>query len=269
MQNFNRSTESCRDRDLLDVILQRKEESHSETSSRLGISTLLPKRNGEVGRPHSCKTSHQSLASDGSRDTVCEKDSPVGKFLQCLGILSLASLIISVIALQILLSVNAADDLDAANKIINLTVVYDDVLKAVVTMTTLVIVLNLCCLMVCTMQCYFAAKILTAPEGEGRALRYLKECSSSRLISVVGFFVSIPVLIIVLILHMLLRHHPTPALTACIILGLGLVFCILSVMQNMYHWRTEKGRMNDGVPVYNMAQPREPVVPRNELSTLV
>ena len=168
MQSFNRSTESYRDRDLLDVILQRKEETHSETSSRLGISTLLPKPNGEVGRPSSCKTSRQSLASDGSRDVGYEKATPVGKFLQCLGILSLASLIIIVIALQILLSAGSDDDVYVASRVINLTVVYDDVLEAVVTMTILVMVLNLCCLMVCTMQCYFAAKILTAPEGEER-----------------------------------------------------------------------------------------------------
>lgn len=41
-------------------------------------------------------------------------------------------------------------------------------LEAAVAMATLVLVADLCCLMVCCMQCFFAAKLLTMREGEGR-----------------------------------------------------------------------------------------------------
>lgn len=41
-------------------------------------------------------------------------------------------------------------------------------MEAAIAMATLVLVADLCCLMVCCMQCFFAAKLLTMHEGEGR-----------------------------------------------------------------------------------------------------
>ena len=41
-------------------------------------------------------------------------------------------------------------------------------LEAAVAMATLVLVADLCCLMVCCMQCYFAAKLLALQQGQDR-----------------------------------------------------------------------------------------------------
>ncbi|KAK7115784.1 uncharacterized protein [Littorina saxatilis] len=119
-------------------------------------------------------------------------------------------------------------------------------LEGAVAMATLVLVADLCCLMVCCMQCFFGSKLLTLREGEERSSKYLRECSSSRFIAVTGFFLSIPAFLVALVLVVVVKLHPGPALTSSVVIGVGGLFCILSVMQNLYHWRVEKTRADEG-----------------------
>ncbi|XP_071115788.1 transmembrane protein 221-like [Haliotis cracherodii] len=279
MQDYNRAAENCRDRELLDVILQKQDEHRSDAGSR--ISTLLARTNGNLSRPssfsrRSLNLSRQSLAS-ASRVTLCEKESSVIKFLYSLGLLCLASLILCVLSLQIIFSLGGAEvDFTPGTgaTLINSTSVYESVLEVTVAMSMFVIMMDICCLMVCSMQCFFASKILKTPEGEERALKYLRECSSSRFIAVIGFFLSIPSFLLALMLFAIMKLKTTPALTSSVILGAGILFCILSVMQNSYHWRAEKSRADEGLPVYETSPHShktagEVNVPRNELSTLV
>lgn len=43
-----------------------------------------------------------------------------------------------------------------------------NIMEAACTLTTFVLMLDLCCLMLCSMQCFFAAKLLKCPQGEER-----------------------------------------------------------------------------------------------------
>ncbi len=77
-----------------------------------------------------------------------------------------------------------------------------------------------------------------------------------------------------LILFVMVKFRPGPALSSTIILGAGILFCVLSVVQNSYHWRVEKTRADEGLPVYqaklhSLKTAPEVTLPRNELSTLV
>nr|KAG5703658.1 hypothetical protein BaRGS_002532 [Batillaria attramentaria] len=95
------------------------------------------------------------------------------------------------------------------------------------------------------------ANMTHAPRNaKTRSVKYLRECSSSRFIAVMGFFLSIPAFLVALMLAILLKLTPGPALTSCVMLGVGVLFCVLSVMQNVYHWRVEKARADDRLPVY-------------------
>ncbi|XP_050401947.1 uncharacterized protein LOC126818528 [Patella vulgata] len=278
MQDINRSTDSCRDRDLLDVLLQKTDEPRSDAGSR--ISALLARTNGNLSRPssfsrRSLNLSRQSLDAD-SRISLSETDNSVVKFIYSLAVLSIASLVLSALSLQILISLVELDG-DYRNitndGMLNSSATYSLVYEATTSLATLVIGLDLCCLMVCSMQLFFTAKILRTYEGSERAFKYLKECASSRFIAVFSFFLSIPAYMVALALFIVMKFRSTAALACTVILGISLLFCILSVMQNTYHWRVEKSRSDDGLPVYDGRTSRNRTVAmainRNELSTLV
>ncbi|XP_055865084.1 uncharacterized protein LOC106079629 isoform X2 [Biomphalaria glabrata] len=84
-----------------------------------------------------------------------------------------------------------------------------------------------------------------------RAHKFLRECSSSRILAVTGLFISIPIFIIdvALLLVLLIPHRQ--AIVSGLILGVGVLFCLLILIQNCYHWRLEKSRAESGLPVYD------------------
>ena len=74
-----------------------------------------------------------------------------------------------------------------------------------------------------------------------------------------------------LVLFIILRFKLTPAITGCVIISAGVVFCVLSVMQNSYHWRLENNRAAERLPVYDLPPVRQDGGKElgRELSTLV
>ncbi|ESO88344.1 hypothetical protein LOTGIDRAFT_165785 [Lottia gigantea] len=280
MQEINRSTDSsCRDRELLDVLLQKTDEPRSDNGSR--ITALLNRTNGNLSRPssfsrRSLNLSHPSLASDSHVSVAEPADNSAVKFLYSLAVLCLASLILSALSFQVLISLESLEDglkNTSGDGMLNSSAMYSIVYEATTSLATLVIGLDLSCLMVCSMQCFFTAKILRTYEGSERAFKYLKECSSSRFIAVFSFFLSIPVYMVALALYILMKFRSTAALSCIIILCICVLFCVLSVMQNIYHWRVEKSRSDEGLPVYDghvsSGRTVSMAVNRHELSTLV
>lgn len=70
--------------------------------------------------------------------------------------------------------------------------------------------------------------------------------------------------------YVLMKMRTTPAITAAVILSIGVVLCGLSIFQNVYHWQDEIGRANDGLPVYEDSKIHtNNQRPKNELNTLV
>ena len=52
---------------------------------------------------------------------------------------------------------------------------------------------------------------------------------------------------------MVLKLGSTPAITAVVILSIGLMFGFLSTLQNVYHWHFETSRAQEGLPVYDVS----------------
>ncbi|KAL5004214.1 hypothetical protein ScPMuIL_017670 [Solemya velum] len=266
------------DSELLDVVLQTKEDNlKSESSSR--FSGLSPRANGTLSRPmsyiskRSINLSTERLSE--AQETVSEKSSSdiISKTMFNLALLSLSSLAICIIAVQILLSMSQyrSDFTPSTRSLLNTSESYEDILEIAVAMSTFVIVLDLSCVLVASLQCVFALQILRLSDGEERTLKYLRECSSSRYVVVFGFFLSLPTLFVAFILYMLMRFRSTTAIIATVTLAAGILFSALSILQNVCQWQVEKGRADAGLPVYDAPSVKtfEPDVHRNELSTLV
>lgn len=174
MQELPGTSDSNRDLSFLEAVLQKKDVDLSLQKSEAGSRVSVLRQNGNLSRPSSLSKrgsinlSRQSL--DSSKESLvyrCES-SPVSRLLVSLGHLSLVALILAVLAVQLLLSMAQVNYSPSHNTLVNNSFVFEDVLEVGVAMTTLVVVLNLCCLIVCTMQIFFVAKILSLPQGEER-----------------------------------------------------------------------------------------------------
>lgn len=167
--------EEVGDSELLDVVLQGKEDNlKSESSSR--FSALSPRVNGNLSRPMSY-ISKRSLNLSTERlseaqDIISEKSNTdiLSKTMYSLGLLSLSSLSICIIAVQILLSVSQhrSDYAPSSGSLLNSSEAYDNILEIAVAMSTFVIVLDLSCVLVSSLQCVFALQILHLSDGEER-----------------------------------------------------------------------------------------------------
>ncbi|XP_060082761.1 uncharacterized protein LOC132562054 [Ylistrum balloti] len=284
MQDLNR-TENNRNRDLLEVVLQNKEEARLSSADPIQrIATSLHATNGNLSRPSSFVSKRsttlsqsQEHLSDDEPSMVQERKkstNSVQSSIIGLGLLCIVSVVQSAVSVQILYYISEArrDEQSPRNgTLLSTPKDFDDVLEVATAFCTFVLVLCVSCLLVCSMQCFFASRILQVAEGEERAAKFLRECSSSRVIAVLGFFVALPAFLITLILFVVLRLDSTPAVTATVIMSIGVLFGILSVMQNIYHWHYEISRAADGLPVYdtNLQKSLQERKPRNELNTLV
>ncbi|XP_053201480.1 homeobox protein 5-like isoform X2 [Panonychus citri] len=113
---------------------------------------------------------------------------------------------------------------------------YVRVFQISVSLSTLTISLNLCCLFVCCIQFLSAVKLLKAPQGTKRTLQFLKKTSHVRITAIGAFLLSIPIFFTGVILFTFINFDETPALITSVIIGIGIVFCGLASVQNVYLW---------------------------------
>ncbi|KAJ8304760.1 hypothetical protein KUTeg_018343 [Tegillarca granosa] len=294
----DKTDNNYKNRDLLDVVIQKKEEQQiQEAGTR--ISNLIPRDDGNLSRPSSFM-SKQSITFSQSNDRLSED---VNSMLQdkkivnnitlriyTLAIICMTSLIICALTLQLLYALGDCQNLDINinGTLITSSKTYADVIEVATAFSTFCLVLNVNCILVCSMQCFVTAKILKVENGEERSIKYLTECSSSRFIAVVGFFASLPLFLLckynvkvfklsfcttnaAIMLYIVLRYKTTPAVTSIIIISIGFIFCILSVMQNTYQWRAELVAAEEGRPVYDSKSNKTSAKlgHENKLSTLV
>lgn len=277
----DKTDNNYKNRDLLDVVIQKKEEQQiQEAGTR--ISSLIPRDDGNLSRPSSFM-SKQSITFSQSNDRLSED---VNSMLQdkkivnnitlriyTLAIICMTSLIICALTLQLLYALGDCQNLDINinGTLITSSKTYADVIEVATAFSTFCLVLNVNCILVCSMQCFVTAKILKVENGEERSIKYLTECSSSRFIAVVGFFASLPLFLLSIMLYIVLRYKTTPAVTSIIIISIGFIFCILSVMQNTYQWRAELVAAEEGRPVYDSKSNKTSAKlgHENKLSTLV
>ncbi|XP_077556664.1 uncharacterized protein LOC144170626 [Haemaphysalis longicornis] len=112
--------------------------------------------------------------------------------------------------------------------------------QVAVAMSTLTISLNLCCLFVCCIQFLLGVKLLRAPNGLDRTNMFIKRSSHTRVLAIAGFFLSIPVFFTGVILFTFIHFNELPAIVTSVVIGLGIVFCGVASVHNVYLWQWEK-----------------------------
>ncbi|CAG9130247.1 unnamed protein product [Plutella xylostella] len=153
--------------------------------------------------------------------------------LTSLALLCLVSLLLALLALLFLLKISAP----AAGASDEFAVVYEVTLA----LCALTLSLNLCCLLVCSIQFLFAVKLVHSPAApNGRTNKYLEKSAITRVCAVGGFFISIPVFLTGIILYTFIQFHSTPAIVTSVFIGVGIVFCGCAMVHNVFVWQKEK-----------------------------
>lgn len=187
-----------------------------------------------------------SLTPGLSTDTAATHKEPgVREMLTSLGLLCLISLLLALLSLIFLLKISPSSPNDVIPPSDSFPTVlspdeYVVVYEVTLALCALSLSLNLCCLLVCSVQFLFAVKLVRdSPDGE-RTNKYLKKSSITRVCAVGGFFVSIPVFLTGLILYTFIQFHSTPAIVTSGLIGLGIVFCGCAMVHNVFVWQMEK-----------------------------
>merc|ERR1719150_140807 len=82
--------------------------------------------------------------------------------------------------------------------------------------------------------------------GRLRTTKYLKKASLTRTCAIGGFFLSIPLFLIGIVLFTFLHFNETPAIVTSVVIGLGIVFCGGAVIHNVFVWQREKTVITKG-----------------------
>lgn len=147
---------------LLSAVSQAVDTGHSNHHHSLG-ATRSPSPNDDSAKrepPESYKIATSSSGSDAKISSTSSKSQAVGKGWGAAEGFTLTGQTLATTADQ-------SPDLET-RKALGRFAGTQSLIEAAVAMTTLVVVANLCCLMVCCMQCFFAAKLLKTYEGEAR-----------------------------------------------------------------------------------------------------
>merc|ERR1712137_1160567 len=107
--------------------------------------------------------------------------------ISSLALLCVVSLLLALLSLTLLLKLSPRESGLAAyreNKVVQ---------EVSLALCCLTLSLNLCCLLVCSIQFLFAVKLVKSSQGRARTTKYLKKASFTRSCAVGGFFFSIPV----------------------------------------------------------------------------
>lgn len=177
----------------------------------------------------------------------------VKEMIQSLGLIALVSLLLALGSLVFLLKI-IPDGSEIGKKThesetgVNFLTVEESVTvyQVTVAMCALTLSLNLSCLLVCAIQFLFAAKLVKSSNGRLRTTKYLKKASLTRTCAIGGFFLSIPLFLIGIVLFTFLHFNETPAIVTSVVIGLGIVFCGGAVIHNVFVWQREKTVITKG-----------------------
>lgn len=206
-----------------------------------------------------------SSPSSFSRLTLMGRDSAgIEKTIAALGILALLSMLQAILAVVLLVRLDFKQDdfLNISNNVIEFDqYLYNNMLDSGMVLASFCIILNFCCIVVCTIQSYFAAKMMKLPQGEERAYKFLSSTSGTRFIVISAFFASIPVFLAVLCLYLLIEFRFVPAIISTTFIGLGIIFTIFCFGRSVHLWRTEQDRVAQGLNAYEPATPGGSIFP--------
>ncbi|XP_003726121.1 uncharacterized protein LOC100888768 [Strongylocentrotus purpuratus] len=213
-----------------------------------GVGSVLQGRSSRLASATEDLTiMHKPHSLSLSRATLTSKEFGVEKSLTSMGILALIAIIITSLSIVLLIQFNSMQSqilTDGAVEGVTGTRWYSDILDSGVVLVSFCLMLNLCCVVVCTGQSYFTAKMLKLPQGEERSCDFLKNTSGSRFLAVCSFFVSIPIFLVALILYILLEFRTIPATVSSALIGLAILFMIFSFGHNVHLWQREQSLIN-------------------------
>jgi hypothetical protein len=172
MEEIVRS-DSHRNRDLLEVVIQKNEErSADENRHRLQGLT------DELSVPPSFMSKRSAPLSKGDNEDCVmlknDKDiSTITKMINSLGVLCIANLVLCMLTLQIILNITEDDtDHPRNTTLLSSKKSYADLLEVTSAFASFVFALDMCSMMICCMQYFFASKILTVQDGKERYAFY-------------------------------------------------------------------------------------------------
>lgn len=167
-------TDSRRNRDLLEVVIQKNEEKSVE-DTRHRLPGILSKGSEENSGPSSYTSKRSTSYSRGqySNENVATKkdlkEPYVHKMINSLGLLSIVNLVMSFITLQVIVAISEFDVGHPRNtSILTSQKSYGDLLEVTSAFASFVFGLDMCSMVICCMQFYFSSKILTVQDGRER-----------------------------------------------------------------------------------------------------
>ncbi|CAG2163776.1 unnamed protein product [Oppiella nova] len=249
----------------------------SRTATNLQTS---PQLNGSRLGPHSPKASNDYSNSDS---VISEHG--LHEVLASLALMCLLSLLMAFLALFFLQRTcpisgltDGSDNVENGskvvhknhNRIVSTPKEYHRVFQISVSLSTLTISLDLCCLFVSCIQFLSAVKLMKTPFGKKRTFEFLKKTSHIRVAAVGAFLISIPIFFTGVILFTFVNFDEVPALATSVIIGLAIVFCGIASVQNVYLWQWEKTKASQEMSESRIIHLRDSgYLPTIELSTLV
>nr|XP_027203603.1 protein kinase 4-like isoform X2 [Dermatophagoides pteronyssinus] len=178
----------------------------------------------------------------------------IGELLASLALMCILSLLMAFLALSFIQRSYSISQLSAAN-----AKEYVKVFQISVSLSTLTIALDLCCLFVCCIQFLSIIKLLKTPFGVRRSFEFIRKTSHIRIISIGAFLVSIPIFFTGVILYTFVNFDEIPALITSIIIGIGIIFCGIASVQNVYLWQWEKTKASQEMQqFYHQQQQQQP-----------
>ena len=178
--NHSNRSDIYQDRELLEAVLQKVEEPQClNESGGSRLSAILPLRsNGNLSRPssfvskRSVTLSHDKLSD--VTETIIDKDDCSNKelltyTLHVLSLICVCSLILGALAIQLLIALSSQQTvLTSRATLVDVNMTYVDVTEVATALTTFVIVLNVTCLLLCSLQCLVVVKLLKVHMGDDR-----------------------------------------------------------------------------------------------------
>lgn len=222
--------------------------SVSQSNNANGVNGLNGHSSSRIASAADEFTMHKQHSISLSRATLTSREFGVEKTLTAMGILSLIAIILSSLSIVLLIQFNGmqSEVLNEDSVVVGVTGTrwYADILDSGVVLASFCLMLNLCCVVVCTGQSYFTAKMLKLPQGEDRSCEFLKNTSGTRFLAVCSFFVSIPIFLVALILYILLEFRTIPATVSSALIGLAVIFMIFSFGHNVRLWQREQSSIS-------------------------
>ncbi|XP_040572442.1 uncharacterized protein [Lepeophtheirus salmonis] len=173
---------------------------------------------------------------------LMSNESGVKEMITSLGLLCIISLLLALLSLVFLLEMSPAKSKNSSQYGFDILSEssYVTVYEVTLALCALSLSLNLCCLLVCSIQFIFAIKLVKGARGRASTNAYLRDAALTRTCAIAGFFISIPIFLTGVILYTYLRFDSTSAIVTSILIGLVIVFCGAAIVHNVFIWQKEK-----------------------------